>query len=82
MSGDANKLIVGPVVVERIDMECGGIRYELVDMSAENYHIICAMIDLESPKAKHEAEFMAKAINTALGIKTNDNSKTEIASHP
>lgn len=60
--------LTGPIVVERCDDDDGGIYYELWDHGKETYHFICGVYpDPGKDNAKAEAEFMALAINNAIG---------------
>lgn len=68
MTARIPKSLTGPVVVERRDDEDGSIYYELWDHGRETYHFICGIYpDPEKDNAKAEADFMALAINNAIG---------------
>ena len=61
------KSLDGPVVVERHDCDDGDITYEVWDHSGKTYHMICALNELTNDNAKQEAEFIALALNNAIG---------------
>jgi hypothetical protein len=60
------KSLTGPVIVERRDNETGLIAYEVMDMGS-TYHCVCVVSEDQNDNAKQEAEFVAMAINSALG---------------
>lgn len=61
------KSLTGPVVVERHDLDSGEIVYELWDHGTSTYHCLCHVRESLNDHAKAEAEFMALAINNAIG---------------
>jgi hypothetical protein len=56
------RTITGPIKVERHDLESGDIAYEIVDWGSKTYHRICTV-----ENNKEEAEFVALALNNAIG---------------
>lgn len=58
--------LTGPIVIERRDNESGLIAYELMDMS-KTYHCVCVVSEDQNSNAKAEAEFVALALNNAIG---------------
>ena len=59
--------ISGPIIVERHDFESGMIGYELWDYGHDTYHRLCTVYEIDVKTAKAEAEFVALAINNAIG---------------
>lgn len=62
--------IRGPIVVERHDDDDGTINYELWDHGGAKYHCVCTVTDSFNDNAKAEAEFIALAMNNAIGALT------------
>jgi hypothetical protein len=61
------KSITGPIKVERHDNEDGSISYELWDYGKDTYHQVCVVSEDTSDNAKAEADFVALAMNNAIG---------------
>lgn len=61
------KSISGPIRVERHDCEGGLIAYEIWDHGPATCHRLCTVYEETGLNAKAEAEFVALAINNALG---------------
>ncbi len=59
--------IAGPIKVERHDCEGGAIAFEVMDYGSDTYHRICTIYDSDNNHAKQEAEFVALALNNAIG---------------
>lgn len=71
MTARIPKSLSGPVVIECIEDDDGSIYYELWDHGKKTYHFICGIYpDPEEVNCKQEAEFMALAINNAIGALT------------
>ncbi|MCK1585447.1 hypothetical protein IVB03_39325 [Bradyrhizobium sp. 168] len=61
------KSITGPVRVERHDEDDGNVVYEVWDHGPGTYHMICAVSEVHCDNAKAEADFIALAMNNAIG---------------
>jgi len=59
--------ITGPIKVERHDREDGIIVYELWDYGSKTYHRIGFVSEDTCDNAKAEADFVAMAMNNAIG---------------
>lgn len=67
MKNPLPKSITGPIRVERHDREDGEIVYELWDYGSKTYHCVCVVREELNDHAKTEAEFIALALNNAIG---------------
>lgn len=59
--------ISGPIQVERHDFNDGMIGYEVWDHGKGTYHRLCTIYECDTATAKAEAEFIALALNNAIG---------------
>lgn len=67
MTARIPKTISGPIRAERQDAQDGLISYELWDYGPETYHCVCVVSEELAGNAKAEAEFVALALNSAIG---------------
>jgi hypothetical protein len=61
------KTLTGPIRVQRHEREDGAIDYELWDEGAGTFHQVCSVTEDTSDNAKAEADFIALAMNNAIG---------------
>jgi hypothetical protein len=64
------KSLTGPIKVERQDQDDGSITYEVMDWGTGTYHCLCHVSTDYNDNAKQEAEFIALALNNAIGALT------------
>ncbi len=67
MTARIPKTISGPIEVERHDFNDGSIGYEIWDHGKDTYHRLCTIYEWDIRAAKAEAEFVALALNNAIG---------------
>ena len=66
MANRIPKSLTGPVIVERRDNETGLVAYEGMDLGS-TYHCVFVVSEDQNDNAKAEAEFIALALNNAIG---------------
>lgn len=62
---------LSPYEVEREDLDCGTIKFEVIDMRPESYRAVCYIDDDmgENAYAKHDAEQIARGLNLLVQYK-------------
>ena len=52
-----------PYAANRQDQDDGSITYEIFDERPDSYRFICGVSDYGNPRAKHDAEQIARGLN-------------------